>query len=372
MAKHVQVYYAWVVYAARYLHQMVSQYLLLTVSRIFKMRNLGNINGAFMRNTAIAAIVILVGFASCDKIAVPLKSAGNKVVQATLPTTPPDRITRTTDTNLHKGLLEDYMGHFCTNCPAAVSAADAILQSSQGNQVVAMEVNVGYDADTAHEPGGPPVPGGLPDTAYFVDYRTQAGTDWDNQLTQTATFGVPQGMICRIYDDANFDQDIQYSNWATIIDSIVATPQNASITMVDSCWIPQQVFGTAVTVTLKNPVTTGAKYFLEMVLVEDSILDWQTNGTSAIQYFPHRFVLRSSLNGSWGDSVSLSPNVPVTKYYAYTSNKFRYNSAAITTPPAVPARLMNMAKCYVVAFIYQRTYGGPRDYYVLQAQIVHL
>lgn len=316
--------------------------------------------------TAFFAFAIV----SCDKVSNPyIAKAGP---QATLPTTPPDHVTKSTDSTLHKALLEDYMGHFCTNCPAAVAAAEsAVNDPTYGKQIVAMEINVDYNADTAGEPGGPLVTSGLPDTAYKNDYRTAAGTAWYNTLL-SSSLGVPAGMISRIYYDASYDQNIQYSSWATVADSIDTTPQNAVITMVDSSWIKQQVFGTAVTVTLKNPVTAGAKYFLEVVLVEDSILDWQKNGSSDVQYFVHHKVLRTALNGAWGDSLSLATNIPVTKYYAFTSPKFRYNSAPIVTPPVVPARLWNMAKCSVIAFLYQRTYGGARDYYVLQAQELHL
>ncbi len=312
----------------------------------------------------VAAVI-----SSCDKITNPIIA---KNVYSALPNTPPDHVTQTTDSTSTKVLLEDYMGHFCTNCPAAVSAAEAILNGPHGNQVVSMEVNVGFDADTAGGPSAPLLPPGLPDTAFKVDYRTTAGTDWDNTLVNSTNLGVPQGMVDRLHVDANYDQDIQYSNWGTIVDSIIATPQLASITMVDSCWLKQQIFGTAVTINLKTAPKSGYSYYLEMVVVEDSVEDWQTNGTSDVQYFIHRFVLRSAINGSWGDQLTLSQNTPITKYYTFTSTKFRFNSATIANPPQVPARLWNMAHCYVIAFLYQRNNGQTNDYSVLQAQILHI
>lgn len=321
-------------------------------------------------NIAIIGCLAVLFIAACDKITNPvIQKAGN----TSLPNTPPDHVTRTTDSTLLKVLLEDYMGHFCTNCPSAVAAAEAILNGPNGKQVVSMEVNVGFDADTAGEVGGPLVPSGLPDTAYKVDYTTAAGNAWDAALVNSANLGVPQGMVNRIYYNGNWGEDIQYANWASVVDSLVATPQLAAITMVDSCWIKQQVFGTQVSVSLKSAPKANYQYYLEMLLVEDSVLDWQTSSGSSIQYFPHRFVLRSAINGPWGDQINFtSANSPVTKYYALNSSKFRFNSAAITTPPAVPARLWNMAHCYVVAFLYQRSNGGPNDYYVLQSQILHL
>lgn len=319
--------------------------------------------------TLFAIGLLLICTVSCDKINNPIIAKNS---YSSLPSTQPDHITSTNDSTSHKVLLEDYMGHFCTNCPAAVSAAEVLLNGPNGNKIVSMEVNVGFDADTAGETGAPLVPPGLPDTAYKVDYTTAAGTAWDNTLVNSNTEGVPQGMVDRLYVDASYDNDLNYSNWGTIIDSIIATPQVASITMTDSCWLKQQIFGTAVSVTLKNTPVSGYTYFLEMAVVEDSVEDWQTNGGSAVQYFVHRYVLRSAINGPWGDELTLPANVPVTKYYTFTSSKFRYNASAISQPPQVPARLWNMAHCYIIAFLYQRNNGGSHDYAVLQAQILHI
>lgn len=334
-----------------------------------RIRNLVHTYFSSMRFIAFIGIVFLISASSCDKIDNPvIQKAGN----ATLPNTPPDHTNKTSDSTLHKALLEDYMGHFCTNCPAAIAEAENLLAGANGNKIVMMEVNVGVFADTAGEPGGILPPPGLPATAYKIDYRTQAGNDWDARFISSGTLGLPQGMVDRVYYSGPGTPDIQYANWGTVIDSIVATPQTASITMADSCWYSKQVFGAAITTTLKNAPAPGTSYYLEAVLVEDSIYDWQTNGGTAVQYFLHRNVLRTALNGSWGDSLSLSAGVPATKYYAFTSPKFSYNGAAITTPPQVPPDHWNMAHCYVLAFLYQRNSSAPANYYVLQAQILHL
>jgi hypothetical protein len=159
-------------------------------------------------NVALAGLLFLV-IASCDKITNPIIATTK---YSSLPSTPPDHITQTTDSTSTKVLLEDYMGHFCTNCPSAVSAAETILNGPHGKQVVSMEVNVGFDADTAGEVGAPLVPPGLPDTAYKVDYTTAAGTAWDATLVNSANEGVPQGMVNRIYYNGSWGEDIQYSN----------------------------------------------------------------------------------------------------------------------------------------------------------------
>ncbi len=327
-----------------------------------------------MRFSAIITGIVLFAITSCDKVTNPIITI---TTYATLPTTPPDHITTSTNDNLTKVLLEDYMGHFCTNCPAAVTVADNIL-TAHPTQVVSMEVNVGTEAYPATQKGAPNVPPGLADTAFYNNYITPAGTAWDLVLTDCGTQGWPQGMVNRIYfDGKGGDGDIQPSNWPTAVDSIVATPQLATITMVDSSWIKQQIFGTQVTVSLNNAPASGYTYYLQMLVVEDSVADWQINGGTALQYYIHHFVLRSGINGLWGDQIAFSGSgVPVTKYYTFTSPSFRYNGTTLittTSPPALPAKLWNMAHCYVIAFLYQRTNGhGPRDYYVLQSQILHI
>ena len=80
-----------------------------------------------------------------------------------------------------------------------------------------------------------------------------------------------------------------------------------------------------VNVELKNPPTAGYTYYLQMVVVEDSVLDWQTNGGTSVQYFVHHFVLRSAINGPWGDAITFSgANTPVTKYYTFNSSKLTW------------------------------------------------
>jgi len=331
-----------------------------------------------MRFPVFCIGLLLLAVTSCDKVTNPIIATTK---YATLPTTTPDHITMSTGDNLTKVLLEDYMGHFCTNCPAAVTVADGILSGPNGNQVVSMEVNVGYEADTAHTKGGPAVPGGLPDTAFKNNYITTAGTAWDAALTDCGVQGWPQGMIDRHgYNNppGPGSPDVQYSDWADSVSTILTTtPQVASISMVDSCWIKQQIFGTQVKVALNNAPTTGYTYYLQMAVVEDSIADWQINGGTALQYYIHHFVLRSDINGSWGNEITFTgAGIPVTNYYTFTSTNFRYNGTSLittTSAPAVPAKLWNMAHCYVIAFLYQRTNGNlGSDYKVLQAQIVHL
>lgn|GEM_PF-1187359 len=335
-----------------------------------KMSKLAIHNKLSMRKFLVASIILVFFYWGCDKITIPVKVTNT--AQPTLPTSAPDHVTHTTDSTVKKVLLEDYMGHFCINCPAAVTTSDALLAGTNGSQIVLMEINTGLDADTAGESTLVSVPPGLPDTAYKVNFKTAAGTAWDNTLVNTAALGWPQGMVDRVYNDALYDQDIQYSNWGTVIDSILTGPQTAAITMIDSCWIKQQIFGTQVTASLKNAPVAGSTYYLQLALVEDTVNDWQSTPTVAQQYFTHRFVLRSAINGTWGTVLPFTAaNQSITGYFSFSSPNFRYNSAPVTNPPPVPARLWNMAKCSIVAFVYQRTYGA-RDYLVLQAQVLHL
>lgn len=354
---------------------MALPFLLPIVSDMHKNSKLG-IHFSAMRQFKIVCAIIISAFliSSCDKITNPIVST---TTYSTLPTTAPNHVTFSVNNNLPKVLMEDYMGHYCTNCPAAVTAADNILKGPNGAQVVSMEVNVGEEADPA---GIGPIlpPPGLPDTAYKNDYRTAIGTAWDNALTDCTAQGWPQGMVNRIgfaTPPGPGSPDVQFTDWADSVSTILTTmPQAASIALVDSCWLPpQQIIGTQVTVALNNLPTTGYSYYLQLVLVEDSILDWQTNGGTAVQYFPHRFVLRSNINNIWGDEITFSGTIPVTKYYTFTNSNFRYAAAPIVTPPVVPAKFWNMANCYVIAFLYQRTNGNSgNDYQVLQAQIVRI
>ena len=274
----------------------------------------------------IGSTLFLFGLFSCDKISTPVKP----IVRYTNDTAP-----------VRKVLLEDYTGHFCGNCPLAAAQADSLM-NIYGNRLVMMKVNVGFFAEPY--PTHPETPG-APAGAYSNDYRTAAGTAWDN-FWQISNTGLPAGMINRLPGDAPPSPYTTYSNWAGKVAALMSLPQTANIRITNTYNSTSGALNTAISSTFLSSNLSDTTYKLQVVLVEDSIIDWQYDlyvTPNNIQYFLHRNMMRTAINGNWGDSLTsgtITPNETVTHNYSYTINPGSF------TPT------MNVANCYVLAFIY--------------------
>ncbi len=345
---------------------------------MYKFYNLG-----FMRiSVVLISIAVCIGLYSCDKIDNPL--INHQLNNGTL-SGPPTQVTSTTDDNVLKVLVEDYTGHLCTNCPTAAEKCEALANGANAQHIIMIQNNVTTTfASTLIV--GTRGSGNL-DSAYMVDYRTDAGNTWNSLFINGDNTGMPGTMVDRLYYNgtAGGSQDLFLNGIqdpSGPADSIIG--QNnllALIHIADSMYAPSTsgIFGVSmsVTTTLLNPIA-GNKYFLVVALVEDSIFDWQDSVQTDIQYYLKRMTLRGVINGGGtglGDSLSNNTSAQAKHYtYAPLDSLLKFNNSIITHPTALEGRKWNMAHMYVVAFVYQTTPtpSGPNDYYVLQAQRLHL
>jgi hypothetical protein len=292
----------------------------------------------YLQLFCISSIVLLCWLTSCDKVSMPLKP----VVHYANDTAP-----------VRKILLEDYTGHLCNNCPLAAAQADSLM-SIYGNRIVMMKVNVSFFA----EPCPPhPLPPGAPTGSYKGNYMTTAGTAWDN-FFQISSTGLPAGMVDRLPGDAPPSPYTTYGNWPSKVAALVNVPQTANIRITNTYNSTNGQLNTAISSTFLTSKLSDTTYKLQVILVEDSIIDWQLdklvtpNNDST---FLHRNMLRDAINGTWGDSITsgtITVNETVTHNYTYTINPSAF----------VPA--INVAHCYVLAFIY-----NAKTYAVLQAEM---
>jgi hypothetical protein len=312
-----------------------------------------------MKTLALIGLVLVIGMSSCDKVDRPFKTGSGT---SNLPTSAPTYVTTDSTTmNVYKLLLEDCTAHFCTNCPTAAADAEALM-TTYGNKIVMMQDNMGALAYPPGSKSGILLQPGIPSYAYANYYVCDADSAWDAYFGISAQ-GLPQGMINRAdYTGAgNGSVTMQDFLWTDTVSAFLAahpTPQ-ATINIVDSCWVPQRIIGTAVTVNFKTALS--GNYQLELVIIQDSIIDWQTNGGSQKDStFVHRNVLRGAFNyNPWGDPIASNPSAgsSFTKYYSYDFVKGENGKAAS----------WNMANCYVVAFVY-----NAATYRVVQADMVRI
>jgi|ERR1051326_5324054 hypothetical protein len=272
-----------------------------------------------MKKIFYCGLILSIGFSSCDKVKMPYVkgSAGS---------------TDTTGSNIRKVLIEDFTGAKCGNCPTAAVTINTIKGIHPG-KVISIAVHADFYA----------IPGAAP---YTYDFRTTPGNDYD-VFFQPPSF--PNGMINRKdYPSGGHWKSV--SSWASIVDTLLALPSDASIEITNNYNSTTRNLTTNVKTKFLNPL--NGTYKLMVALTEDSIVKPQTDysqpaGQQDVLNYIHRHVLRDAITStSWGDSVAtglIAAGDSITKTYNYTLP---------ATYPATNGIAPNENLCYVIAYIY--------------------
>lgn len=233
-------------------------------------------------------------------------------------------------------LIEDYTGILCGNCPYAGLKLNDTLKPLFGDRLVAMAVHAGFFADPC--PQGLACSGSQPAGALETDFRTAVGDAWDTKFGNSNA-GNPNGLVDRIGYPTN--QQVKFPNqWRGLIENrlLESTPFRLRIQteFVDAS---REV---KVAVQSENVAALNATYKLQVVITEDSLVDWQVwYPPRTPEYDPsflHRHVLRSSLNSEFGEKIyegTVAAGDKVLRGYSAT----------------LPAGQV-AAHCYAIAFIY--------------------
>jgi hypothetical protein len=234
-------------------------------------------------------------------------------------------------------LLEDYTGHKCTACPQAATQAN-LLKSTYGEQLVVIGVHAGFFAN-------PTTPAGAPAGSYLVDFRTTAGDAYDN----TTYFGIsnignPNGMINRKdYTPTTTTHVKPYSTWNSEISTLLALDPVADLTIGNTYNSTTRQLDMKIITEFVADTLTTANYKLMVMIVQDSIVDWQLDGSTHIPDYVHRHVLRDNVNTTWGSNL-INGSFPA---YSHITKNFTYS-----LPTAYKSNNCDENHCYVVAFIY--------------------
>ncbi len=260
----------------------------------------------------LISLLALAALVSCDKIEEPYKN----VVDDDF----------TTDVTTRKVLLEDYTGHTCVNCPAAAKIASD-LKALYGDRLVIIGVHAGHFA----EPTQPP---------FTYDMTSPVGNAWDNHF---AIQGYPSGIINRQSPEGQYIEPA--ANWSTRVAEIIDIPTVADL-VIDTDYEPD-TRSLSVSVSTRFLASFDQSFRLQLVLTEDNIIGPQLNNNSSIgptpviEDFNHKHVLRTDLNGFWGENLvpdNTSPVVNEVYEHTYSINlKSDWNEENIS----------------VVAFVYE-------------------
>lgn len=269
-----------------------------------------------MQISKIIALIFLVGifFYACEKIDPPYKIGEGESERGTSGDT------------VKNVLIEDYTGHACPNCPEAADYAHD-LQAAYGERVVIIAVHAGYYAQT-EEIFGP---------EFTADYRTDAGTTW-NDFFGFNQVGYPNGLVDREEDGGNYV--VAWANWGTAAESRLNEGFLAKITIENTY--------NAGTNNLTSNIKTefqqnlNGNYSIIACITQDSIIspqkDKRVDG-GLVEHYHHMHMLRSAMNGNWGENVTGGENPIAGKAY-------EKNYSIAFENDWVPE------DCWVVAFIY--------------------
>lgn len=212
----------------------------------------------------------------------------------------------TTEDVVRKVLIDDFTGHTCQACPNAHREAKR-LQNLLGEQLVVLAVHADFWAD--------PYPSGAP---YFTyDFRnpisTQIATDF-NVIGQP----FPKGMVNRMINTSTNTQLIlDWANWEPKVSEWLAIPADAGIEIDPSYNETSRTMTAEVKVKVIKALTDPVS--LAVYFTEDSILQWQKDGSTNVQNYVHNHVLRGSLNGVYGESLGAqAAGAEITRTYSGT------------------------------------------------------
>lgn len=249
-------------------------------------------------------------------------------------------------TNIKRRILvEEFTGHYCTNCPQGAAEVKRLLEV-YGSQIVPVSIHSDPSFANPHVNGnGDPVHfiGGV--AAYSTDFRTTEGDLYYNTF---GVSGIPKALISR----TNNGEASSLGQWETNILAILNDEAKAEINIETS----YNTSSKQVTINVETEwLLDGGSdtYRIQVYIVEDHVTDWQLNAGVDIPDYDHRHVLRAVVNSAWGDPLNnpSSAGNKETKSYSYTL-----------------ANGWNEDNCEVVAFVYKES----PNYEVIQANIEHV
>ncbi len=265
--------------------------------------------------------LILTGFYSCDKVKNP------NVVKQTAVGTSFDSVNNASVAGFKKTLLEDYTGHKCGNCPAAAILA-ASLSAQYQSSLVVIAIHAGFFAKT--------------DAQFPISYTCTAGKDWD----ATSGFGVssignPNGMVNRkVYPGFTL---VHKDTWATTVGLAQSDPFVVKMDLSSAYDKTARALNVTTKLTFLQAYANNVK--LQLVLTEDSIigpqLDYSQN-PDHVEHYHFEHMLRTALNGSWGEVAKTAP-IAALSTVTLTNSNFAVDSK------------FNDKKLTLVAFVYDET-----------------
>lgn len=182
-------------------------------------------------------------------------------------------------------LIEDHTGQKCPNCPDATTIIHN-LQRTYGERIVPVAIH--SQAQGIMEPSG--LGNELGNTYY---------NNWKLEFK-------PAGLVNRIDggDGVVLDKTIWTMAVQYLLSDETPDPLDIRIKAQQKEGNPQQAFVNVRVIATTNDARVSGK--LQIWITEDNIVAQQDSMGTHISNYVHNHVLRASVNGTWGEDVSVS------------------------------------------------------------------
>lgn len=234
-----------------------------------------------MKNIIGLIGIFALGLASCDYVDQPIPNTGQVAAAC-------DTITYTYPTpSMQKSvLIEDFSGHKCPNCPDAAAETENLV-TTYGSRVIPVTIHPDPQNNSLDNlVGENPVGTGNYETIW---YFPETG-DILSQFTDPGY--LPVGLIDRSYNASFAWYWWDFPDWNSQVTARLAEPLHVTLTTDAHLLSDGTVCGSSISEYQSNYSTVGDVRMIHY-LVEDSIPDWQQDGSNNIPNYMHRHVLRA-------------------------------------------------------------------------------
>lgn len=296
-----------------------------------------------MRKFALYIGIISISFTSCDYVDDPYPEVigTNADCDTTFNFT-------SVPSNQRNILLEEFTGHKCPNCPDGTADVQAI-KTALGDRFIPVAIHPnpnevsGFDSFVNENPPGT----GKYETVWYVN----GSGEIMNFLDVYIGLGLPTAAIQRnLNGPGNFYFNL--GSWGTVVDTIINNNPTADVGInVAGEFLADGTICGKSEVHVFNSRTDTLR--IVHYLVQDSIIDWQLDGSTDIPNYMHRHVLRGISGGDvYGQIVSYPSSSGVISQHTFSFDVSEYTSDE---------------HLYIVAYVYSE---ATKE--VLQAEEIHL
>lgn len=241
-------------------------------------------------------------------------------------------------------LIEKFTGHQCSNCPEASRVIENELKTkflniddNSKSSIISVAIHPGNVSLTNI------------DKNYPYDFRTTS-SDSISLNVGVVNF-IPVGTINRISGGDAGNRCWSKDNWSEQVKSQLVDNSLNPLSKIMNIQINTSIDTTKRIVDINTNINTFIEnyenYNLSLFIMEDSIIAPQKDGSNYIENYQHDHIYRCSVNGIYGEQLTLQSNHSIE---LNTTNNINWSED-----------WNNINNCYVVAYIYDTKSGVIKE-----------